>query len=136
MDKFYNEILCRLETEIKELEIEADNSILGIVAVIDVIIKSLSEVKEYILKRGFRNSDEEIRFFKYQKPAIVSKLIYYNAIYKIETKKPYGTKSIRKYINDELKVRHKDYLKQPHLSHHFFCKMLILKHTEQMKIRC
>src|SRR5690606_18602846 len=55
--------------------------------------------KAYVLKRGFKNTDEEIRFFKYQKPAIVAKLIYYNAIYKIETKKPYGTKPIRKYLN-------------------------------------
>lgn len=42
-------------------------------------------------------------FFKHQKPAIVSKLIYYNAIYKIETKKPYGAKPIKKYLNDELR---------------------------------
>lgn len=42
-------------------------------------------------------------FFKHQKPTIVSKLIYYNAIYKIETKKPYGAKPIKKYLNDELR---------------------------------
>ena len=34
---------------------------------------------------------------------MVSKLIYYNAIYKIETKKPYGAKPIRNYLNNELK---------------------------------
>ncbi|WP_149914630.1 RteC domain-containing protein [Sphingobacterium cavernae] len=56
-----------------------------------------------MLKKGFKNVDEEIRFFKYQKPTIVAKLIYYNAIYKIETKKPYGAKPIRKYLNRELK---------------------------------
>jgi len=33
----------------------------------------------------------------------VSKIIYYNAIYKIETKKPYGAKSIKKYLNNELR---------------------------------
>lgn len=71
MEKFYNETLYKLEMAIKELEIEA---------VIDVILKCLSEVKEYVLNRGFKNIDEEIHFFKHQKPAIVSKLIYYNAI--------------------------------------------------------
>ena len=55
------------------------------------------------MKRGFKNIEEEIRFFKYQKPVILSNLIYYNAIYKIETKKPYGAKPIRKYLNKELK---------------------------------
>ena len=103
MDKFYNETLSKLETSINELEIDVDCFILRIEAVIDIILKSLSEIKGYVLKRGFKNIDEEIHFFKYQKPAVVSKLIYYNAIYKIETKKPYGTRPIGKYLSKELK---------------------------------
>ena len=103
MDKFYNETLAKLENEIKELEIEADCSIERIEAVIQLIIKCLFDVKKYILKRGFKNVDEEIRFFKYQKPIIVSKLIYYNAIYKIETRRPYGNKRTKKYFVKELK---------------------------------
>src|SRR5690606_16567456 len=51
----------------------------------------------------FKNTNEEIRFFKYQKPVIFSKLIYYNTIYKIETRKPNGAKSIKKHLNRELK---------------------------------
>lgn len=103
MDKFYTETLHKLETTINELEIETDYSIQRIEAVIDIILKCLSEVKEYVLNRGFKNVDEEIHFFKHQKPLIVSKLIYYNAIYKIETKKPYGAKPIKKYLNNELR---------------------------------
>lgn len=63
MDKFYNETLLKLETSINELEIEADYSIQRIEAVIDIILKCLSEVKEYVLNRGFKNIDEEIYFF-------------------------------------------------------------------------
>ncbi|GAE64117.1 RteC domain-containing protein [Chryseobacterium indologenes] len=103
MNKFYNETLHKLETSISELEIETDCSIQRIEAVIHLIVECLSDVKEYVLKKGFRNVDEEIRFFKYQKPTIVAKLIYYNAIYKIETRKPYGAKRIRKYFTKELK---------------------------------
>ena len=103
MNKFYTETLHKLETEINDLEIETDHSIQRIEAVIDIILKCLSEVKKYVLNRGFKNIGEEIHFFKYQKPTIVSKLIYYNAIYKIETKKPYGSKPIKKYLNDELR---------------------------------
>ena len=103
MDKFYNETLFKLETAIKELEIEADCSIQRIEVVIHLVVACLSNVKECVSKRGFNNIDEEIYFFKYQKPVIVSKLIYYNSIYKIETRKPYGAKHIRKYLNKELK---------------------------------
>lgn len=74
MDKVYNEALSKLEMAINDLEIEADYSIQRIEDVIN-----LSKVKERILKRGLNNNQEEIRFFKYQKPAIAAKLIYYNA---------------------------------------------------------
>ena len=103
MNKFYTETLYKLETEIDELEIEADCPIQRIETVIHIIVEYLSELKRYVLKRGFKNTEEEIQFFKHQKPAIVSKLIYYNAIYKIESKKPNEKKSARKYFNTELK---------------------------------
>lgn len=102
MDKFYKKTLYELELAINELEIETDCPIQRIEAVIVIIVSSLSKLKQFVLKRDFINIDEEIRFFKHQKPVIVSKLIYYNAIYKIETKKPYGAKPIRKYLNEEL----------------------------------
>lgn len=103
MENFYNEILCKLEITISELEIETNCPIQRIEAVIHIIVEYLSKVKEYVLKRGFKNTEEEIYFFKHQKPIIVSKLIYYNAIYKIESKKPNEKKSAKKYINTELK---------------------------------
>ncbi|WP_448669802.1 RteC domain-containing protein [Chryseobacterium koreense] len=103
MNKFYSETLHKLETSINELEIEADDcSIERIEAIIQLIIQTLSDLKQFVLKRGFKNTDEEIHFFKHQKPVIVAKLIYYNSIYKIETKKPNGAKPIRKYLNEEL----------------------------------
>lgn len=103
MDKFYNEKLYKLETAINDLEVEADSSVQRIEAVIHLILECLSEVKEHVLKRGFKNINEEIHFFKHQKPNIVAKLIYYNAIYKIETRKPYGVKPVKKYLKKELK---------------------------------
>lgn len=103
MNIFYNETYLKLETAIQELEIETGCPIERVEAVIKLIIQSLADLKGFVLKNDFKNAEEEIHFFKYQKPVIVSKLIYYNAIYKIETQKPYGTKSIRKYLTKELK---------------------------------
>jgi len=103
MNKFYNETLSKLETTINEIELEAERSILAYESAVEYIVKTLSEVKDFVIERGFKSVDEEINFFKCMKPSIVSKLIYYNAIYKIETKKPYGEKPVRKYLNNELK---------------------------------
>ncbi|WP_449325341.1 RteC domain-containing protein [Sphingobacterium pedocola] len=95
--------MFKLEVAINDLEIETDYSIQRIETAIKYIISSLSELKQFVIKKDFKSIQEEIYFFKHQKPVIVSKLIYYNAIYKIETKKPYGTKCIRKYFTKELK---------------------------------
>ncbi|MDN3709053.1 RteC domain-containing protein [Myroides ceti] len=103
MSRPYPVIIKKLENEIKEVSLELDGSIALYEVIIELILSILSEIKEYILKNGFESIDGEIHFFKYQKPVIVAKLIYYNAIYKIETKKPYGEKQVKKYLNKEQK---------------------------------
>lgn len=87
MDKFYNKIMSELEIAVNELEIKGDCTIQRIEAIIQLIIKSLSDLKEFVLKNDFKDLEAEIYFFKYQKPVIVSKLIYYNAVYKVESKR-------------------------------------------------
>ncbi|WP_262487966.1 RteC domain-containing protein [Elizabethkingia ursingii] len=52
-----------------------------------------------MLKYDFKSTEEVDHFFKVPKPVIVSKFIYYNAIYKIETRKSYGTKRTVKYLH-------------------------------------
>ncbi|SCY75898.1 RteC protein [Flavobacterium anhuiense] len=103
MEKFYSQTLNKLDASIGKFETDIDDSIQQIEIIIDNILKSLADLKAFVLKRGFKSIEEEIHFFKYQKPLIVSKLIYYNAIYKIETKKPYGVKPIKKYLKNEVK---------------------------------
>ncbi|MHB1104744.1 MAG: RteC domain-containing protein [Lutibacter sp.] len=103
MLKFYINIIEQLEEDISDLVSETDDTIVLSEVVIKLILGSISQIKQYVIEKGFKNIDEEISFFKYQKPAIVAKLIYYNAIYKIETKKPNDTKAIKKYLNEELR---------------------------------
>ncbi|WZN40435.1 RteC domain-containing protein [Chitinophaga pollutisoli] len=86
MEVYYNETRSKLEREIAAIELDIDNPLQRIEVIIPLIVQCLSEMKEFVLKMGFNNKDNEIRFFKYQKPAIVAKLIFYNAIYKIEAK--------------------------------------------------
>lgn len=76
MEAFYSETLNKLETAINEIEIEIDNPLQRIEAIVPIIVQCLSEVKEYVLKTNFEDEAQEIHFFKYQKPTIVAKLIY------------------------------------------------------------
>lgn len=102
MEKLYNRIQHKLGPQILDFEIGKDYSIPKIKAINKLIIRYLSEVKDLIITEGFKNEDEEIYFFKHQKPTIISKLIYYNILYKIGSKKSYGRKQIKKFLNKEL----------------------------------
>lgn len=103
MVKFYKDILNRLEDDIHNLVSEIDDTIVLSESIIRLILKHVAQMKLFIAEKGFKDVNEEIYFFKHLKPSILSKLIYYNAIYKIETKKPFGNrKNIRKYLKVEL----------------------------------
>ena len=103
MTVYYKQAIENLEEEINKLHFEQSDLLVSYEKAIKLILAKISELKQHVLDIGFKNQQEEIYFFKHQKPALVSKLIYYNAVYKIETKKPYGAKPIRKYLNDELR---------------------------------
>lgn len=103
MSEYYNKILIDLQDEIDEVSCQDINKLVLYERIINLTLKKISDLKKYVLEKGFENEKAEIYFFKYQKPNIIAKLIYYNAIYKIETKKPYGSKAIKKYLNEELK---------------------------------
>ncbi len=103
MKEYFNEIFRKLNSDIAEASLEFDDQILLSGHVINKILDSIAILKNRIVTHGFKNQKDEIFFFKELKPKITSLLIYYNSIYKIETKKPHGRpKSIKKYLNNEL----------------------------------
>lgn len=103
MIDYCHTIINELDDRINELTYEPNNSLVAYENAIVLVLQKLEEIKKYIKKNGFKDDDEEILFFKQLKPQLVSKLIYFNAIYKIETKRPRGgDKTIKKYLNVEL----------------------------------
>lgn len=103
MIDYCHTIINELDDRINELTYEPNNSLVAYENAIVLVLQKLEEIKKYIKRNGFKDDDEEILFFKQLKPQLVSKLIYFNAIYKIETKRPRGgDKIIKKYLNVEL----------------------------------
>jgi hypothetical protein len=99
----YKILIAELENELNFITIEIDDPIKLAEKAIDSISSTLNKIKTLIIEASFQSQDDEIDFFKNTKPKILSKLIYYNSIYKIETKKPNGGKKIiRAYLNNEL----------------------------------
>ena len=103
MVNFYRNVIIKLEQDLSDLISENIDTIKVSELIINLILTQVSQLKQFVTEKGFKNIDEEIYFFKQLKPNIISKLIYYNAIYKIETKKPNDTKALKKYYSEELR---------------------------------
>ncbi len=70
----------------------------------------LWSIREYITKQGFKNHWEEINFFRNIKPYILSKLIYHNKIFRIQTACPVdGGKMYTSYFSEQLQELRQEY---------------------------
>jgi hypothetical protein len=98
-----SQLLASLNEQLSFADLEIDDPILRSESAINIIITSIEKLKIIFEKEKNKSQVVEIDFFKNIKPKFTSKLIYYNAIYKIETKKPHGGERIlKKYLNNEL----------------------------------
>jgi hypothetical protein len=98
-----NHLLSNLNEQLNFIDLEIDDTIKRCEKAIEITIKSVQKLKTLFLKENIKNQEQEIDFFKNIKPKFTSKFIFYNIIYKIETKKPYGGERVmKKYLNNEL----------------------------------
>lgn len=103
MNEFSNKTITKLAMEIDVLSKDNKDIIQLCETIIHKILENMATLKKFVLQNGFQSENEEIHFFKHLKPLILSKLIYYNSIYKIETKMPFGgMEVIKTYLNNEI----------------------------------
>jgi len=103
MKLFYDSLMSELEHQLKLTPLETENPVQSVEQAIRYSIAALERLKTFFMKYKRLNKKEEIEFFRGIKPKFASKLIYYNEIYTIETKKPFGSqKTMFKYYKAEL----------------------------------
>ncbi|WP_010249814.1 RteC domain-containing protein [Myroides injenensis] len=111
----FKKALNSIEIKEAELSLLAPISIENTLEIIHFIQLTLVNLKTTILKNGFDNQTEEIAFFKTIKPQILSKLIFYNKVYKIELSCPMDYNSQHKYYLkqiEELSLEYKKHFSQ------------------------
>lgn len=103
LKEFAEILLTDLDSQLQLIRLENEDIIKAAELSIKALLSVIEKLKVFVLENDFKNEAEEINFFKNIKPHFISKLIYYNSIFKIETKKPHcREKNIRKYLNNEL----------------------------------
>ena len=97
------EILLQVDAEIDKIDLYSNDIIPTSLSMVHRLQKILTGLHNQLQTYIFLSKEEEISFFKNQKPELLGRLLYFYKIYRIETQCPTGSnKVVRLYINKEL----------------------------------
>lgn len=103
-DYFFN-LLSDLETRISALKNENLSKLMFVEKVITLLLRVREGLKNYTRDYAFESIEEEINFFKHLKPILCGKLLFYKAIWQIESLRPQGNKeTIKQYLIKQMDV--------------------------------
>ena len=103
MDNYIEDCIRQSELIIEDYDFYDNNIIENSYNAIIKIRKLLIALRNYIIKYTFGTMEDEILFFKTQKPEILSKLLLFNEIYQIETRCPNLNDDVSiNYLNKEM----------------------------------
>lgn len=97
------DILYKVDIEIDNIDLYGYDIIETSLSMVHRLQNVLVDLRGELQTYTFPTKEEEIYFFKNQKPELLGRLLYFYKIYRIETQCPTGSNEvIRLYINKEL----------------------------------
>lgn len=101
MQKKYNAIMQEIDCQMANIDLNKKNIISDCRGMILVLKEKLAEMKAFLLAHPFQSEADEINFFKYQKPTLLGRLIYFYKILRIETQRPFDPEELDKYYEKQ-----------------------------------
>ena len=103
MEEMLADILSKIDVEIDEIDLYGYDIIETSLSMVHRLQELLNDLKTKLQTYSFPAKEDEITFFKTQKPEILGRLLFFYKIYRIETQCPNGSNDvIRNYISKEL----------------------------------
>lgn len=88
MDKFFDSMLQKIDRYTATVNMEGENIIPGCREMMTYLKDKMTELKNFALTHEFEDDAEEIQFFKYRKPLILGRMLYFYKLYQIESNRP------------------------------------------------
>ena len=87
MEEYFNTLLQETERRMAAASagMEGKETVATCREMVSYLKAKNRELKAYALARPFSGNEEEIRYFKYYKPALTGRLLYYYRVYQIES---------------------------------------------------
>jgi len=104
MQSYFAAELAMLSSQLNDLENYNLDNLQFSEQALQLLNKLDLKFKAQLRSTPFASEQEEINYFKFERPVLSSQIIYYNRVYKIELSCPRGSaKRIKKYHKQELK---------------------------------
>ena len=97
MNSFCTPFFQELERDFVFLKSSESNTIVGCQKIIYFLEKKLKLLNKWLKNHSFECEKKEIYFFKELKPSLISKILFYQNVLKIESTLPPGKKAKRKH---------------------------------------
>lgn len=132
LKKKNDEIINNLDSSLDFLESEKEEILARAEEGFQITKRALEQLRSNVIRKKFKNTDEEINFFKYLKPQVFSKLIYCLKLFNIESKRPRSSNKsqikyfhkhidrLQNYFNDHLEFYHYYRRGATFLNEHYF----------------
>lgn len=88
IETYFSTLLQEIDRYTGTVNLKGENIIPGCREMMNYLKGKMIELKNFALSREFKDDAEEIRFFKYQKPLILGRLLYFYKLYQIESNRP------------------------------------------------
>jgi hypothetical protein len=99
----YREIMGDFESDLSKMKAVSDKISDQMEYAIGHCKIALDRMREFVIEQGFPDQESEINFFKKIKPTVYSKLLYYRAVFDLESKCQKADESvIRRYLQKRL----------------------------------
>ena len=99
MKELLENILSEIDVEIDEIDLYGYDIVENSLSMVHRLQAVLNDLKAKLQTYSFPAKEDEITFFKTQKPEILGRLLFFYKIYRIETQCPDGSNDvIRNYI--------------------------------------
>lgn len=102
MQRYSNEYLEDLNSRFNEIIRTNKNLITAANLIVEILEAQIKELHQLLMNYKFSSLDDEIYFFKFLKPKLIAKLIYYTKIIDLESNLPTPKKPRIKYLQKEL----------------------------------
>jgi len=104
----YSQIITELEAELNRIAATSENMLSMAKSAIKRCRIALVELRWIVVNQGFPDTASEIRFFKEIKPIAYSRLLFYQAVFEIESfRSKYDSDRIKRYMKvklDEIQI--------------------------------